>query len=85
MLDHNDVVYYFNPGKSPDLSPIEQIWGAMKEDIKKKKPKTEEELRIAIIEAWNKVVTVDLINKCIRNMPKRMEELLKRRGGSTPW
>ena len=85
MSDHNDVVYYFNPGKSPDLSPIEQIWGAMKEYIKKKKPKKEEELRLAIIEAWNKVVTVDLINKCIRNMPKRMEELLKRKGGSTPW
>ena len=65
MLDHNDVVYYFNPGKSPDLSLIKQIWGAIKKDIKKKKSKTEEELCIAIIKAWKKVVTVDLINKCI--------------------
>ena len=51
MLDHNDIVYYFNPGKSPDLSLIEQIWGIMKEYIKKKKPTTVEELRVAILEA----------------------------------
>ena len=44
MLDHNDVVYYFNPDKSPDLSPIEHLWGVMKEYIKKKKPTNEEEL-----------------------------------------
>ena len=85
MLNHNDVVYYFNPGKSPDLSPIEQIWGVMKEYIKKKKPINAEELRLAIIEAWSKAVTLDLINKCIRSMPKRMEEVLKRNGGATPW
>jgi hypothetical protein len=40
MLDHNDVVYCFNPGKSPDLSPIEQIWGVTKEYIKKKSQQT---------------------------------------------
>ncbi len=85
MLDHNDIVYYFNPGKSPDLSPIEQIWGVMKEYIKKKKPTTPEELRIAILEAHATQVTTQLINKCIRSMPERMRQLMQRRGGSTPW
>jgi Transposase len=49
MLDHLDVVYYFNPGKSLGLSPIEQIWGVMKEYIKKNKPTNAEELLLAII------------------------------------
>ena len=85
MLDHNDVVYYFNPGKSPDLSPIEQIWGVMKEFIKKKKPTNENELRAAIVEAWATQVTTQLINKCIRSMPERMRQLAERKGGPTRW
>jgi transposase len=37
MLDRNDMIYHSSPGKSPDLSPIEQIWGVIKEFAKKKK------------------------------------------------
>ena len=57
----------------------------MKEYIKKKKPTTSEELRIAILETYATQVTTKLINKCIRSMPERMRQLLERKGGSTPW
>ena len=56
MLDHNDIVYYFNPGKFPDLSPIKQIWGVVKEFVKKKS-KTKEELLDTILKGFITQVT----------------------------
>jgi transposase len=83
MLDYNDIYYYFNSGKSLDLSPIEHIWSVMKKWIKKMKPTNEEELRIGIIRSWHEYISIDLINKCIKTMPQRMRELKKRNGEAT--
>jgi transposase len=85
MLTHNDVEYYFNPGRSPDPSPIERIWDViLKEFVKKKKP-INAELLLAIIAGHatqvTKQVITRLINKCLRSMPERTKQLLDKKRG----
>lgn len=40
------------PANSPDLNPIENFWGAMKEAVAKIAPKTIDELRRVIFDVW---------------------------------
>ena len=45
-----------NPPNSPDLAyPIEDIWGIIKPRVKRRQPKTIEELKNFLLEEWNSV------------------------------
>lgn len=51
--DEHDVTIRQNPSHSPDLNPIEKVWGWMKQEIDKQNPKTEEELKSIVLNVWN--------------------------------
>ncbi len=40
------------PPYSPDVSPIENLWGLMSRDVDRSNPTTKEELRAAVLKAW---------------------------------
>ncbi|KAL7715586.1 Tc1-like transposase DDE domain-containing protein [Entamoeba marina] len=43
------------PAFSPDLSPIEHLWGIMKQELRKKKPKSINDLKKTIKEVWDSI------------------------------
>lgn len=47
MLDH--------PAKSPDLNPIESIWGIMKHRVEQEAPRNKSELRSIVNEVWREL------------------------------
>ena len=71
------------PSKSPDLSPIENIWGWMSRNVYSEKPayKDVESLKKAIWKAWDEIPD-DLIDKLIDSMPKRLKLVIVN-GGNT--
>lgn len=72
------------PAQSPDLNPIENIWAQVKDRVQKKKGSINsvQTLKGAIVEAWDEI-GMDHINALILDMPKRLREVIKRKGGST--
>ena len=75
-----------HPAQSPDMNPIEHVWYLIKIGINKRavKPRNEEELKRALLEEWEKI-DIKIINNLIDSMPRRVEQLVEVRGGSTKY
>lgn len=72
------------PAASPDLNPIENIWGIMKHEVSKKRPETLEELEDAIKIIWRRIPHEYIVN-CIQSMPKRLRLVVTTRGSKIPY
>lgn len=67
------------PGNSPDLNPIENLWSILKQKVNKKRPTATRDLEDLILHEWNSI-DINLTQKLISSMPKRIEEVLRNRG-----
>uniref|UniRef100_A0A3Q2G3V1 Tc1-like transposase DDE domain-containing protein n=1 Tax=Cyprinodon variegatus TaxID=28743 RepID=A0A3Q2G3V1_CYPVA len=76
LLDH--------PACSPDLNPIENIWGRMAREVYKNghQFQTVDALREAIFNTWSNVPT-SLLEKLASSMPKRLFEVINKNGGAS--
>lgn len=79
----NNIETMHWPSKSPDLNPIENIWGIMVKKMYDRnfRPQTRNELLDAILETWenlndNANLLVDLYN----SMPRRLNEVIQSDG-----
>ena len=72
------------PAKSPDLNPIENIWGLMKRQVAPRIHGDHRlpDLRRIVTEEWNGLPMVT-VNRCIASMRNRSTEVIVVRGGST--
>ena len=72
------------PANSPDLNPIEHLWHhvKLKLDAYDTKPKNMDELWDIFDAEWNKFTKEDM-KKYYESMPKRIEEVIKAKGGYT--
>ena len=69
-----------NPPNSPDLAyPIENIWGFIKPRIKRRNPKTYDELKKFTLEEWNLIPT-SMIKNCGLSYQKRLEKVIELKG-----
>lgn len=74
------------PSISPDMNPIEHVWGYLKNKLSliKNKPSTVGELKTNIKEIWGNI-PVEYIRELYNSMPRRVEALLKAKGGHTKY
>lgn len=77
------------PAGSPDLSPIENLWSIMDEELKELGGEagfaTRAEFKRAITKVWKAKTTKKTIQKLINSMPNRMQEVLDTHGGHTTY
>jgi transposase len=83
-LDDNDYDFEDFPPCSPDLNPIENMWGVVNREVRKKNPKTLSELRQVVIEEMGKV-TRKQVKKLILSMTNRVNQCIERNGGYTDY
>lgn len=69
------------PAQSPDMN-IEHMWGRMKEEAWKTKPKNIDELWEACKTAFF-AIPDDFINKLYESLPNRMDAVLQAHGSHT--
>ena len=70
------------PAQSPDMNIIEHVWGRMKEEAWKTKPKNLDELWEAFKTAFF-AIPDDFINKLYESLPNRMDAVLQAHGSHT--
>jgi transposase len=69
------------PPSSPDLSPIEEIWGYMKSQLNISDVKTKDQLFSAVERLWNEI-PMDTINNFMKSLKPRIFVLEDLRGRS---
>ncbi len=84
FLKKNRVKVIQWPSMSPDLNPIEHLWGILKRQVEHHSPSSIQSLKEVILEEWKKI---DLA-KCrqlVNFMPRRLGAVIKNHGGHTKY
>jgi len=68
--------------QSPDLNPIENVWGVLKANVAQRKCRTELGLKRAIKEEWGSM-SGDFGRKLVESVPKRLRAVIENKGDNT--
>ena len=79
-----DVIEW--PACSPDMNPIENLWGVLTYRVygKNKQYESVNDLKMAIINAWESLKKEEL-QKLVDSMPDRVFQLIQSKGGATKY
>ena len=72
------------PSKSPDMNPIEHLWGILKRNVEVCKVSNISQLRDVIMEEW-KSIPVATCEALVNSMPRRVKAVLDNDGGNTKY
>ncbi|KAK3568551.1 hypothetical protein QTP86_008749 [Hemibagrus guttatus] len=72
------------PANSPDLNPVENLWGIVKRKMRNKRPKNADELKATVKETWASIPPQQC-HKLITSMPCRIEAVIKAKGAPTKY
>uniref|UniRef100_A0A8C1PQT1 Tc1-like transposase DDE domain-containing protein n=1 Tax=Cyprinus carpio TaxID=7962 RepID=A0A8C1PQT1_CYPCA len=72
------------PAQSPDLNPIENLWGDIKNAVSEAKPRNVNELWNVVKESWSGI-TAERCHKLVDSMPHRCQAVLKNCGHTTKY
>ena len=72
------------PSQSPDLNPIEHLWDKLERRVKPYSPKNKEELWTTLKYEWDGIGQ-DVTSKLVDSMSDRLCEVVKNKGGPTPY
>lgn len=70
--------------QSPDLNPIEDSWDLLERRIRQHNITSKEVLKSVMIDEWAKITREDT-KKLVQSMPKRLREVIKRKGYPTSY
>ena len=81
FLVENQIETLKWPPQSPDLSPIENIWNAMKMKMKamKPRPRSHAKMRDAMLKIWGEL-TDDILEHLVSTFKDRLRKCLKAKG-----
>lgn len=85
-FEDNDISLLSWPAQSPDLNPIEHLWGILKRKIYEHEYPAEgvDEIWERAAAAWAKI-TIEEVQNLIGSMPRRIEAVIKAKGGHTKY
>lgn len=86
-LRDNNVEELPWPSKSPDINPIENVWGIMVKHIRKLnyRPQNAEQLRAMIEDEWESLCNTQIAENLVLSMPRRLQAILDGDGAMTKY
>ncbi len=72
------------PANSPDLNPIENLWGIVKRKMRYARPNNAEELKATIRATWA-LITPEQCHRLIDTMPHRIAAVIQAKGAPTKY
>ncbi len=81
--DHGVTVLDW-PANSPDLNPIENLWGIVKRKMRDTRPNNADDLKATVKETWASIPPQQC-HKLITSMPRRIEAVIKAKGAPTKY
>ncbi len=82
-FNNHGVIVLDWPANSPDLNPIENIWGIVKRKMRDTSPNNADDLKAAIKATWASI-TPEQCHKLINSMPCRSDSVIHA-GGPTKY
>ncbi len=76
--DHGVTVLDW-PANSPDLNPIENLWGIVKRKMSDTRPNNADDLKATVKETWASIPPQQC-HKLITSMPRQIEAVIKAKG-----
>lgn len=74
------------PPASPDINPIENLWGIVKKRIMKLKPKSRRDIIAGFIQVWNRDdEMLNIMQSLVKSMPRRVKALVDSKGSHTKY
>ena len=85
-FEEQDIKLLNWPAQSPDLNPIEHIWHHLKKRLSgyEKAPTGVHQLWDRVVVEWGKI-SVEECQKWIESMPRRIQAVIKAKGGHTKY
>ncbi len=68
------------PSSSPDMNPMENVWGRLSIELRKFMPKTVGDLNKRIKDIWKQFVTKEYCQHLVGSMESRMNDVISREG-----
>lgn len=72
------------PPQSPDLNIIEHLWDHLDRSVPTDQRKSMSQFRNALFECW-RTITPQVIDNLVKSMPRRLEAVIKSKGGNTDY
>ncbi len=72
------------PANSPDLNPIENLWGIVKRKMRDTRSNNADELKATVKETWASIPPQQC-HKLITSMPRQIEAVIKAKGATTKY
>ncbi len=72
------------PANSPDLNPIENLWGIVKRKMRYARPNNAEELKATIRATWA-LITPEQCHRLIDSMPRRIAAVIQAKRAPTKY